>query len=135
VILLPALFLVLLVESFAALTLAATTAATRLRADRRWAIEAEFALETAMAEASVAHRAALALLPPGSGAALPVTAPSPWQATAHARRLGASPLVQVVVAVAWSPSGGPRFAGRRGTLLLTIVAADTALVIGERPRF
>jgi hypothetical protein len=134
-ILLPALLLVLLVESLAALALSATTGAIRLRAERRWAIEAELALESALAEASIAHRATLSSLPPAASILLPVSALPPWQATATARRLGASPLVQVVATVAWDLAGGVRFAARRGTLLVTIVAADTALVIGERPRF
>lgn len=135
VILLPVLLVVLLVESLAAAGLAATASAARLRADRRWAIEAEIALEGALAEGRVVHAATIASLPAGGAALLPVSAPPPWVATVRADRLGASDLVRLTAEVEWRPGAGARFAGRRGTLLVAIEAADTALVIGERPRF
>jgi len=135
VILLPVLVIALLVESLAALSLAATASAARLRADRRWAIEAELALETVLAEARVHHQAALAAVPPHATIALPVAAAPPWTASVRAARLGGSDLVWLTAEVAWHPAGGTPFAARRGTLLVAIAAADTALVIRERPRF
>jgi hypothetical protein len=135
VILLPVLLVVLLVESLAAAGLAATASAARLRADRRWAIEAEIALEGVLAEGRVVHGATLAALPASGAVLLPVSAPPPWTATVRAARLGGSDLVRLTAEVEWRPGGGGRFAGRRGTLLVAIVASDTALVIGERPRF
>jgi hypothetical protein len=135
VILLPVLVLVLLVESLAAVSLAATASAVRLRADRRWAIEAELELEGVLARARVQHQATLAALSPQGSIPLPVATAPPWTATVRADRLGTSDLVWLVAEVAWRPAGGAVWAARRGTLLVAIVAADTALVIRERPRF
>jgi hypothetical protein len=125
----------LLVESRAALSLAAPASAARRRGERRWAIEGELAHVTVLAEARVHHQAALAAVPPHATIALPVAAAPPWTASVRAARLGGSDLVWLTAEVAWHPAGGAPFAARRGTLLVAIVAADTALVIRERPRF
>ncbi len=132
--LVPALLLVLLLESLGAIGLAATAARIRLVADRRLAIEAEFALDHAMASARIGGDSLLATWPPGTVGALPVATLPGWEVTARAERDGASPVVRLRVRVRRRDGGGALVAAREGTLLLALTGADTAIVLDNRPR-
>lgn len=129
-----ALAVVLLLESLAAITLVATAARVRVVADRRWAIEAGLALESAMAHARVAHDSALAALPPGAAITLAPPLVPGWRVTVHASREPATSVARLDVAVERRTSTGGLFAARRGTLLLVVGSADTAIVLDSRPR-
>jgi hypothetical protein len=135
VILVPLLLVLLLAQSLTVASLGATAAVARLSGDRRAAVEASAALETAIARARVQHSSELAAVPPGSLVVLPVTGPPGWETTATARRESGSELVYLEVRVLRRGVDGVPLAGRRGTLLLELVAADTAIVIGSRPGF
>lgn len=129
-----ALLVVLVVESLAAVALAAAAARTRLVADRRWAFEAEAALETAMATARVTHDSALAALPPGGSQALAPPVVAGWEVAVVAGREATGSVVHLGVAVRRRDAGGRLVSARRGTLLLVASAADTAIVLDSRPR-
>lgn len=133
--LLPAMALLLLVESLAALSLAATTARLRLVGDRRLAVEASLALETAMARARLGADSLLAAWPPATVAPLAAPPVAGWQVTVVAEREGASPVVRLRVAVLRRGANGHPVAARAGTLLLVTGTADTAIVLDNRPRF
>lgn len=133
--LLPVLLVLVLAQSLLAVTALASGAAARLSGDRRAAVEAVAALETATAHARVDHRGTLDTLSAGTAVSLPVAEPAGWTITATARREFASPLIVLRVAVVRRAADGTPLAGRRGTLLLEAITADTAIVIGSRPRF
>ncbi len=132
--LVPALLLVLLLESLGAIGLAATAARIRLVADRRLAIEAGFALDHAMASARLGGDSLLATWPAATVGALPVASLPGWEVTAEAEREGASPVVRLRVRVRRRDGGGTIVAAREGTLLLVRTGADTAIVLDNRPR-
>lgn len=129
------LLVLVLAQSLAMVSLGATAAVARLSGDRRAAVEAGAALESALAESRVDHALTLANLAEGTVQPLPVSGPAGWQTTATAWREPGSRFVRLVVVVRLYRSDGVAIAGRRGTLLLEQVAADTAIVIGSRPRF
>jgi hypothetical protein len=135
VILVPLLLVLLLAQSLTVASLGATAAVARLSGDRRAAVEASAALETALARARVQHADDLAEVSPGSRTVLPVIGPPGWETTAVVTRELGSELLRLEVQVMRRGSDGVPFAGRRGTLLLELVAADTAIVIGSRPGF
>ncbi len=134
-ILLPVLLVLVLAQSLAMAALGTSAAVARLAADRRAAVEANAALESALAESRVAHAATLAGLAEGAVQPLPVVGPAGWETHATAAREPGSRFVYLVVTVRLRRGDGVPIAGRRGTLLLEQVAADTAIVIGSRPRF
>lgn len=126
---------VLLLESLAAATLGLAAARARLVGDRRLAIEAELALESAMALARVTHDQRIATLPPGATVPLAPPAISGWEVSVLAGREAATTLAWLHVAVRRRTVSGALLAGRRGTLLLVTGAADTAIVLSNRPRW
>lgn len=132
--LVPALLLILLVESLAAVGLAATAGRIRLVADRRLAIEAGYALEHAMASARIGADSLLASWPAATVGAIPVTPIPGWEVAAQAERDGAAPVVRLRVRVGRRDGAGVLVAAREGTLLLAITGADTAIVLDNRPR-
>jgi len=130
-----ALAVVVLLEGLAAAGLVAAAARLRVTADHRLAIEAELAAESALALVRVSQGAAIAGIPPGT-VALPLPAPAlpDWDVTIQADREGGDAPVRLTAEVRRaSPEGAPR-AARRATLLLTITAADTAIVLPSRER-
>ncbi|HET9064500.1 MAG TPA: hypothetical protein VFN22_01605 [Gemmatimonadales bacterium] len=130
-----ALLTLVLVEAAAALALSALLSTARLVAERRSTIEAELVLEHVLAEVRVAGDSATAALPPGGGTALPVPAIPGWRATAQARRADTLPLAALTVVV-WREDGAGRpLVERRTTLLLSILSADTATMLDNRPRW
>jgi hypothetical protein len=134
--LLLALAVTLLVEFLSALTLLAVSSRLRLASEMRQGIEAELVLTTAIAEFRVAQAAALNAVIPGETAVLPTFSyPAGWQAVATASRFNASSPLVLDVRVRRTNTGGELVAGRRGTLLLRPIAADTAFVIGNWPRY
>lgn len=133
--LLPALLVVVLLESLAALTLTATAARLRMVADRRMAIEADLALERGIAAARLGNDSLLASWPPATTASLVPPVVPGWEVEVLVEREGAAPVVRLRVGVLRrGPSGHPQ-AARRATLLLLTGAADTAIVLDNRPRF
>lgn len=126
---------VLLLESLAAATLGLAAARTRLVGDRRLAIEAELALESAMALARVTHDQRIATLPPGAIMSLAPPGVPGWEVAVVAGREPASTLAWLHVEVRRRTATGALLAGRRGTLLLVAGAADTAIVLSKRPRW
>lgn len=132
--LVPALLLVLLLESLAAISLAATAARIRLVADRRLAIEAGFALEHAMANARIGGDSLLASWPAATVGAIPVAPVPGWEVAAQAERDGTAPVVRLRVRVRRRDGAGALVAAREGTLLLASTGADTAIVLDNRPR-
>lgn len=129
------LVVVVLLEGLAAAGLVAAAARLRITADHRLAIEAELAAASALALVRVSQGAAIAGIPPGT-VALPLPAPSlaEWDVTIRADREGGDAPVRLTAEVRRaSPRGAPR-AARRATLLLTIIAADTAIVLPSRER-
>lgn len=132
---LPALVVLLLLEALAAVALVGAGSRLRQVGDRRLAIEAALMLETAIARTRVAHDTTIAALGPGAVAVLPPPPLPEWAATAVAARDGASPLVTLEVAVRRRDSAGNPLAARRGTLLLTVGATDTAIVLENRARW
>ncbi len=133
--LLPALVVMLLVESLAALTFSAATARARLVGDRRLAIEADLVLEQAIAESRVQAVGALGTMPPATTLVLPSPAITDWEVSAEAEREGNAPLVRLRVTVLRRAASGLPVAARQGTLLLAQRAADTAIVLDNRPGF
>ena len=133
--LLPALVLLLVVESLAALSLAATTARLRLVGDRRQATEASLVLETAMVRARLQADSVLATWPPATVSPLAPPPVAGWEVTALAEREGFSPVVRLRVTVLRRGASGHPVAARAGTLLLVAGSADTAIVLDNRPRF
>lgn len=134
-ILLPLLLALLVVQSLTLSMLGASAALARLGGDRRAAIEASLMLESSLARARVEHQATLAGLAPGELRVLPLTAPVGWTVAATASREASGDLLWLVVSVERSDAAGVPQAGGRGTLILTNVTADTAIVIDSRPRF
>jgi hypothetical protein len=132
--LLPAIALLLLIESMAAITLAAAGSRLRLVGARRLAIEATVAAETALAQARVVHDSALAALAPGSSRSLQPPSVPGWEVAASAAREQGSTLVRLEVVVRRRDAAARPLAARRATLLLVVAAADTAIVLGHRPR-
>ena len=130
-----ALALVVLLESLAAVALAASATRMRLVGDRRLAVEAELALHTAIARARVTHDSALGALPPGAIVALAPPAVVGWDVVVTASREAAAALVWLHVAVGRRDCAGRPLAARDGTLLLALGGADTANVLGSRPRW
>jgi len=134
---LPAvLAVVVLLEGLAATGLVAAAARLRVAADHRWAIEAELAAMSAVAVVRVSQGAALAGIPPGTVARdLPAPALPGWNVTIHAHREGGDAPVRLTAEVRRASPGGAPHAVRRVTLLLRVVAADTAIVLLSRARF
>jgi len=134
---LPAvLAVVVLLEGLAATGLVAAAARLRVAADHRWAIEAELAAMSAVAVVRVSQGAALAGIPPGTVARdLPAPALPGWHVTIHAHREGGDAPVRLTAEVRRASPGGAPHAVRRVTLLLRVVAADTAIVLLSRARF
>ncbi len=134
-ILLPVLALLVLLQSLLLVAMGASAATARLTGDRRLAVEASAALETATARARVDHAATIAALPAGDSVPLPVTPSAGWTARAVAYRESGSALIRLVIEVELSDPPQPPVAAATGTLLLWSRSADTAIVIAERPRF
>lgn len=132
---LPTLALLLLVESLAALLFSVAAIRSHLVADRRLGLEASIALEAAIAEARVQSADALAALPPASIVALPPPVLPGWDVSVRAEREADAPLVRLRVAVVRRDPAGRALAARQGTLLLARRAADTAIVLDNRPEF
>lgn len=132
--LLPALLVVLLLEALAAVSLDAAAARSRMVADRRLAIEGDLALETAIARARVVHDTTIAAVGPGARLSLTPPSVAGWEVRVDASREVASALVRLDVSVIRRDLAGQPRAARRGTLLLVAGAADTAIVLDDRPR-
>jgi hypothetical protein len=133
--LIPLLAATLLLASLNLTMLAASAALARLGGDRRAAVEATLLLESALAHARVEHAAALSALANGERASLAVTVPPGWTATAAASREATGDLLWLQVEVERRNHAGVVQAAGRGTLILGVTAADTAIVIDSRPRF
>lgn len=131
--LLLGLLALILVEGSAALALHLAAAEARLVADRRAALEADWALTTATTIMRLAADSTVRALGPGQVVVLmPPTVPG-WDAAAEAERLGSSALVVVRVQVARGRAVDGHHAARAGTLLLARRSADTAIVLEKRP--
>jgi hypothetical protein len=129
------LFALVLVQSLTLAMLGSSAALARLGGDRRAAIEATLILEGSLAEARVDHQATIAALAPGEVRVLALSPPAGWVTHATASRENHGELVLLAVSVARYGAAGHLQASRRGTLILALVAADTAIVIDSRPRF
>lgn len=130
-----ALALVVVAESLTAATLVAAVLRVRLIGDRRLAVEAELALGTTLAEVRIAHDSALAALPAGASVVLPPPAVAGWETRVRARREPGSLVVWLEASVVRRDGAARPIAARRGTLLLVTGSADTAIVLGNRPRW
>ena len=133
--LIPLLAAALLIASLSATMLAASAGLARLGGDRRAAVEATLILESTLARARVEHAALLNALVPGERRVVPVSAPPGWQVAARASRELAGDLLWLQVEVERHDGAGVVQAAQRGTLILALTAADTAIVIEHRPRF
>jgi type II secretory pathway pseudopilin PulG len=134
---LPAvLVVVVLLEGLAAAGLVAAAARFRVSADHHLAIEAELAVNSALALARVSQGAAIAGIPPGTVAFnLPAPALPGWDVTIRADREGGDAPVRLTAEVRRASPGGAPSAVRHATLLLRVIAADTAIVLPSRERF
>jgi hypothetical protein len=127
---------VVLLEGLAAAGLAAAVARHRLAADHRLAIEAELAVTSALAVVRVSQGAAIAGIPPGTMArSLPAPLLPGWEVTIRADREGGDAPVRVTAEVRRQSPGAAPHAVRQATLLLRVVAADTAIVLLSNERF
>ena len=130
-----ALAILLLAEGLAAGLLASVGARARLAADQRLLLEADLAVGSALARSRVEHDSLLARLAPGASVVLPPPSIEGWQVAARAARDPAAALVELEVTVRRGTPPGRDAVLRRGTLLLRIGPADTALVMDDRPRY
>lgn len=130
------LVVVVLLEGVAAAGLVASAARLRVAADHRLAIEADLAATSALALVRVSQGAALAGIPPGTVAhQLPAPTLPGWDVVILADREGGEAPVRLTAEVRRASPGGAPHAVRRATLLLRVVAADTAIVLLSRERF
>lgn len=131
-----ALAIVVLLEGLAAAGLVAAAARLRVAADHRLAVEAELAATSALALVRVSQGAALGGIPPGTVARdLPAPPLPGWDVTIRADREGGDAPVRLTAVVRRASPGGAPHAARRVTLLLRVVAADTAIVLLSKERF
>ncbi len=129
-----ALVLVILLESLAALTLAAATSRLQLVAANRDGMEGRAVVTHALAAYRVDADAALRVLADGDSLTAWGATPVPaWQVLLHAHRRGA--LLSITAEAVRRGAEGRRVAARRATLLLAYHPADTLRVIRYRPRW
>ncbi|HRP08450.1 MAG TPA: hypothetical protein PLL69_08175, partial [Gemmatimonadales bacterium] len=83
----------------------------------------------------VDHAGSIAGLAAGDSVSLPVSPGGGWVARSVAHREPGSRMIRLVVQVALPDAQGRPMAAAAATLLLQSVAADTAIVTAERPRF
>lgn len=131
--LLLGLLALILVEGSALLALQLAGAEARLVADRRVALEAEWALTTATTVARLVVDSTAGALAPGQLVILPAPPVSGWDTEAVVERPGSSALVVLRVQVGRGSAVDGNHAARRGTLLLARRSADTAIVLEKRP--
>lgn len=129
------LVVLLLAEGLAAALSAGVIARARLVSDQRAAVEADLALGTALAHARVQYDSLFGRVPPGLVEPLSAPRVSGWLIEAAAVRDANFPLVELIVVVRREGGSSRLAVTRRGTLLLRIGPADTALVMDNRPNY
>ncbi len=129
------LVVLLLAEGLAAGLSAGVVARARLVSDQRAALEADLALGTALAQARVESDSIFGRVSPGRTEPLPTPRVSGWVIEAAAARDANFPLVELIVVVRREGGSSRHAVTRRGTLLLRIGPADTALVMDDRPDY
>jgi hypothetical protein len=127
--------ILILAEGLALGLMASVAARARVASDARLAVEADLALQSAIALARVEHDTLLARLPPDPAQRLPAPRLDGWIVAVQAARDAADPLVELRVEVRRDGGSLGAWVERRGTLILRIGPADTALVMDDRPAY
>jgi hypothetical protein len=123
----------ILVEGSVAAALHFAASEARLVADRRAALDADWALATATSVVRLAADSTIAALAPGTRATpTPPSLPG-WVVRAEVERPGAVGLVVLRLHVVSVDTNSAVQVERRGTLLLVTESADTAIVLDNRP--
>lgn len=132
--LLLALWVVLLLEGLAALTLAAAVGRVRLVAAARDAVEGRAVATHALADARMTRQASYLALARGDSLALVVASPLPdWSARVTGWRVDDVLLLRALATR--RDANGALQAARETTLILGYRGADTLQVIRDRPRW
>lgn len=132
--LLLALWVVVLLEGLAALTLAAVVGRVRLVAAGRDAVEGRAVATHALAEARTAHQASYLALAAGDSVSRPVASPlAPWSVRVTGLRVGELLLLRAFATR--RGADGTLIAAGGATLILGYRGADTLQVIRDRPRW
>lgn len=132
--LLFALWVVILVEGLAALTLAAVVGRLRLVSAARDAVEGRAVATHALAEARMTREASYLALVTGDSLTFPVTSPlATWSVRVTGWRI--NELLRLRAVATRRAADGTLLAAGEATLILGYRGADTLQVIRDRPRW
>lgn len=132
--LLFALWVVILLEGLAALTLGAVVGRLRLVSAARDAVEGRAVATHALAEARITREASYLALVTGDSLAFSVSSPLPaWSVRVTGWRI--NELLRLRAVATRRAADGTLIAAREATLILGYRGADTLQVIRDRPRW